>query len=351
MTDGDPTQPERQSQDPMNNHSRSKSNSRPQIPALLIIIVALTGGCQPEAATAEDTPKAIFVIVDGIPADVIESVATPKLDAIAGDTGYTRSWVGGESGGTTESPTVSAVGYMSLITGTWSDKHNVYDNDVDDPNYEYWDIFRIAKAHDPSLHTAIFSTWTDNRTKLIGDGLPEAGGNKLDYAFDGFELDTEAFPHDAGRQYIKNIDAHVVAETARYIEQVGPDLSWVYIEYPDDIGHAFGDGPEQVAAVQHIDGQIGTIWNAIERRQASHEEDWLLVVTTDHGRDAETGKEHGNQTERERTIWIVTNSDRLNARFYDMPAIVDILPSIATHLGLQIPADVRDQLEGKSFID
>jgi arylsulfatase A-like enzyme len=77
----------------------------------------------------------------------------------------------------------------------------------------------------------------------------------------------------------------------------------------------------------------------------------MIVITTDHGRDAETGQGHGNQTERERTTWIVTNSDDLNERYYQTPAIVDILPSIAAHLDLEIPANVRDQLDGQSFID
>lgn len=300
---------------------------------------------------ADSSPKAIFIIVDGIPADVLETTATPNFDDISRVGGYSRSWVGGEAGGESESPTVSAVGYNSLITGTWSNKHNVYDNDVNEPDYNYWDIFRIAKTHDESLHTAIFSTWTDNRTKLVGDGLPEAGGAKLDYRFDGFELDTERFPHDPDRDYIRNIDAMVTSETARYVREVGPDLSWVYLEYTDDIGHRYGDGPEMTAAVELMDRQMGEIWQAVRERQESADENWLLVITTDHGRDAETGRHHGGQTERERTTWIVTNSDRLNDRYDNMPAVVDILPSIVEHMGLDMPAAVRAELDGQSFID
>jgi predicted AlkP superfamily pyrophosphatase or phosphodiesterase len=301
--------------------------------------------------TPAQTPKAVFIIVDGIPADVIETVATPNLDKISGDSGYTRAYVGGAVGGASESPTISAVGYNSLLTGTWANKHNVWDNDVSDPNYDYWDIFRIAKSHDPSLQTAIFSTWTDNRTKLIGDGLPSAGGNKLDYHFDGFELDTKRFPHDENGNYIRNIDAIVAEEAARRIEESGPDLSWIYLENTDHIGHRYGDSPEQIEAVKLMDEQLGAIWASVTSRQVKHDEDWLVVVTTDHGRDAETGKGHGGQSDRERTTWIVTNSERLNENFDHMPAIVDILLSVATHLGLRMPETVRDQLDGHSFID
>ncbi len=316
-----------------------------------LLIVLTLNGCNALAQTPVKTPKAIFIIVDGIPADVLERTDTPHMDDIAGSGGYTRSYVGGEIGGPSESPTVSAVGYNSLITGTWANKHNVYDNDVEDPNYQYWDIFRIAKTHDPSLHTALFSTWLDNRTKLVGDGLPEAGGVKLDYHFDGFENDTERFPHDLFRTYIRDIDELVSDEAARYVDEVGPDLSWVYLEFSDDVGHAFGDSPQQRYAVSTMDRYVGTIWDAVQKRQEEHDEDWLVVVTTDHGRGAATGKDHGGQTERERTTWIVTNSNKLNERFADMPAVVDILPSIVNHLNLDMPAAISEQLDGQSFID
>ena len=312
-----------------------------------LLLTACISGCQPNAPI----PKAVFIIVDGIPADVAERTATPFLDEISSVGGYTRAFIGGTIGSESESPTVSAVGYMSLITGTWSNKHNVWDNDVDDPDYAYWDIFRIANEHDPSLHLAIFSSWEENRTILIGDGLAEAGGKKLDFSFDGFDKDTDRFPHDAAEAYIAEIDELVTNEAARYIEENGPDLSWVYLWYTDAIGHQFGDSPQQTKVLMDADDRVGRIWNAILNRKKKNNENWLIVVTTDHGRDAETGKSHGGQSERERTTWIVTNSHKLNSHFENTPAIVDILPSIATHLNLAIPPQIAAQLDGQSFID
>lgn len=83
-----------------------------------------------------------------------------------------------------------------------------------DPNYHYRDIFRIAEAYNPQLQTAIFSTWTDNRTKLIGENPPQSGRMKLDYKFDGLELDTTRYPHDDDSDYIKTIDEAVAREAA-----------------------------------------------------------------------------------------------------------------------------------------
>ncbi len=296
-------------------------------------------------------PKAVFIIVDGIPADTVEAVATPNVDDIGAEGGYARAFVGGIVGGASESPTVSAVGYHSLLTGTWANKHNVFDNDVADPDYRYWDIFRLAKTHDPKLRTALFSTWTDNRTKLLGDGLEAAGGHKLDYHFDGLELDTDRFPEDEHGDNIRQIDTLVAAEAASHIGEQGPDLSWVYLQYTDDAGHLHGDGPQFAEAVRIMDRHVGLIWGSIRERRRRLNEDWLVIVTTDHGRDAETGREHGEQSERERTIWIATNSGRLNERFYAMPGIVDIMPSIAAHLGVDIPPAIAANLDGRSFID
>ena len=63
--------------------------------------------CSLAVEKADPVPKAIFMIVDGIPADVIETVETPHLDEIAVGSGYTRAQVGGTVGTESETPTVS----------------------------------------------------------------------------------------------------------------------------------------------------------------------------------------------------------------------------------------------------
>ncbi|HIE89167.1 MAG TPA: alkaline phosphatase family protein [Gammaproteobacteria bacterium] len=315
------------------------------------LVLSLVLSCQVNASSDLATRKTLFVLLDGIPADVIERVETPNLDLISGEGGYTRAYVGGEVGGDSESPTVSAVSYQSLLTGTWANKHNVWNNRVSNPDYGYWGIFRIAKAHDPSLHTALFSTWEDNRTRLIGDGLDAAGGMKLDHYVDGMENDQKRFPIARDSGNIKNIDTFVASQAADYIAVHGPDLTWVYLQYTDDMGHRYGDSTELDAAVRFADDLMGDIWQSIQARQAKSGENWLVVVTTDHGRKEKDGKGHGGQSSRERTTWIVTNSTCRNDRYYKTPGIVDILPSIVEHMKITMPEKIRRHLDGASFLD
>jgi predicted AlkP superfamily pyrophosphatase or phosphodiesterase len=164
-------------------------------------------------------------------------------------------------------------------------------------------------------------------------------------------MDTIRFPHDKQSEYIHQIDDLVVHQADSTIRVSAPDLSWVYLEYTDDMGHKYGDGEKMEKAIEYLDIQMGQLWDAIQYRKNNFAEDWLIIITTDHGRDAATGKNHGGQSERERRTWIVTNSKKTNKYFKENePAIVDILPSIASFMRIDIPEENKNELDGVSFL-
>jgi len=112
------------------------------------LFMLLLGSC---ATSSTKTKKAIFIIVDGIPADVIEKLDPPNLNVIAKQGGFAKAMVGGRKD-YSQSPTISAVGYNSVLTGTWANKHNVWDNDIKAPNYN------LLKTQSPEKKIGIFSS-------------------------------------------------------------------------------------------------------------------------------------------------------------------------------------------------
>ena len=265
------------------------------------------------------TRKTVFVIIDGVPADMIERLNTPAIDEIASRGSFSRAYTGGEIGGYSQTPTISAIGYTNLLTATWLNKHNVDGNSNLKPNYNYWTIFRIAKEQKKDYKTAIYSSWTDNRTVLLGEGKPETNHLKIDYVHDGYDLDTKRFPKKDKDLHIFDIDEQITN------------------------GQFFDD------YTLKADQQIAQIWEAVKYREERFDEEWLVIITTDHGR-TENGHDHGGQSERERTTWIATNQE-VNRHFHDgQLAITDITPSICRFMGFQVPQAVLWEQDGMPFI-
>ncbi|HSI77295.1 MAG TPA: alkaline phosphatase family protein [Lunatimonas sp.] len=292
--------------------------------------------------------KTLFIILDGIQRELLEKNNTPNIDEISQKGAYVHAYVGGLKGGYSETPTISAVGYNSLLTGVWVNKHNVMGNAIKQPNYNYWSIFRHFKAAYPHKTTAVYSTWLDNRTKLVGENLEETGFLNLNYHFDGLEIDTIGFPHDEVSDYIRQIDRQVSEYAASEVKLKGPDLTWVYLQYTDDMGHRYGESEQMDLAIQEADRQVGLIWEAIKFREETFRESWLVIITTDHGRRIQ-GYDHGGQSDEERATWIVS-SERLNAHSKEIPGVVDIFPTICTYMDIPLPKNHAMELDGISLI-
>ena len=181
--------------------------------------------------------------------------------------------------------------------------------------------------------------------------MTETNFLKLDKSFDGLELDTLTYPHDEAHQYIRDIDEKVAVEASSYLRAVGPDLTWVYLQFTDDMGHKYGKGPEMDEAIRLADTQVGKVWDAVQFRQTEYGEDWLIWITTDHGRKEPEGKDHGGQSDAEREIWMVSSAQNLNERFHSgKAAMVDILPSFLRFFNLVVDEKREAEMDGVSLI-
>ena len=126
------------------------------------------------------TQKAVYIVIDGVPADQIERLHTPAVFDIASRGAYARAYTGGEIGTYSQTPIISAIGYTNLLTATWLNKHNVGGNDNLQPNYNYWTIFRIAKEQSRRVLNRLEWSGLEKRTVLVGVGKEGSGGGEVE---------------------------------------------------------------------------------------------------------------------------------------------------------------------------
>jgi len=116
------------------------------------------------------------------------------------------------------------------------------------------------------------------------------------------------------------------------------------------MGHRYGDSPPFIDALQKLDIQIGKLYDAILYRKQNFKEDWMIIITTDHGRNEKDGKGHGGQSQRQRSTWIISNKQFNDYAKQSYPGIVDIMPTLANHLSISIPTPIKNEIDGVSLI-
>src|SRR5690606_41718715 len=97
---------------------------------IILLGLVFTGKLLCQNQGPEPVRKTVFIIVDGIPEDVLREVETPNLANITDQGALLPAYVGGEPGTYSETPTISAVGYNTLLKGIWVHKHNGCVNDI-----------------------------------------------------------------------------------------------------------------------------------------------------------------------------------------------------------------------------
>ena len=98
-----------------------------------------------------------------------------------------------------------------------------------------------------------------------------------------------------------------------FCETGDPDALFVYLGNPDETSHQTGAiGPEYRAAIAEADTQVGRLVAAVRDRPTYGGEDWLILLSTDHGRRPDGG--HGGRTEAELTSVFVASGPAARPR-------------------------------------
>ncbi|MFQ5890564.1 MAG: nucleotide pyrophosphatase, partial [Gemmatimonadota bacterium] len=89
---------------------------------------------------------------------------------------------------------------------------------------------------------------------------------------------------------------------------------------------------------------VGRLVAALRSRPSFDDEDWLVLLSTDHGRN-DAGA-HGGTSPSERTIFFRASGPSVTpSRPACPPEIVDVAPTALAHLGIEI--DPAWALDGK----
>ena len=247
-----------------------------------LLAAALVAAGLSATAQVAKTPKVLFIGIDGVRSDALNQAATPTMDSLMNAGLYTfDSW---HLGITSSGPS-----WSTMMTGVWEGKHKVTNNNYTNADYNNYPYFpKRAKECRPNLKSVQIITWDQ-----MND--PTNSNNSAGYVYNsGFNQSIDAGTHGQG-----------AVTAAAVIQLADPNLDVLFIHYDetDATGHGSGFNPNNAAymnAIQGRDAEIKTVLNALKARPTLANEDWLIMLTTDHGG---IGTSHGGNANTERQIW------------------------------------------------
>lgn len=278
---------------------------------------------QPDPGAA---PKVLLVGWDGVRPDVLRQVATPTIDSLAAAGTFSET-------ARTARPTVSGPDWSSILIGVWPEKHGVHSNDFSSNNYSrYPEFLTRIESVAPELNTFAAVDWMPLGSETDGGPLiSDAVDQRV--VLDGYEWGwLEA-------------DSMSVAATLEELRTGDPDVLFVYDGAPDEISHQIGGiGEEYREAIAVADRHLAAMLGAIRSRATYEQEDWLVLVCTDHGRTA-TGGHGGDSPEESNVFYLASGPSTLVGEPTEQPATVDLSVTALTHLGIAI--DPAWELDGR----
>jgi predicted AlkP superfamily pyrophosphatase or phosphodiesterase len=277
--------------------------------------------------------KVLLIGIDGCRPDAITKADTPNLDRLAknGVMSLNTSILGPRDCG---NDTISGPGWSSIFTGVWADKHGVMDNDFKTPNYNrYPHFFSLLKQKRPSAVTASFVDWKPIADKIV------SGAN------------VSFCPQEAlkGADAYEKADEEVAAHAAEFLKTKPVDAACVYFGQVDERGHASGFHPlvpSYTAAIEKVDRHIGALLDAIKARPNAANEEWLVIVTTDHGGQG-TGHGGGHKIDEIRRVFLIVSGTGVDHAADRQTYLVDAVPTALAWLGAEL--DPKWELDGKPF--
>ena len=271
--------------------------------------------------------KVLLIGIDGCRPDALRIAKTPHLDQLIREGAFADdTQILGQRH--TDNDTISGPGWSSILTGVWADKHGVNGNEFRNPNYdEYPHFFRRIKDAQPSAYTVSLTTWAPITENIVT------------------AADVSRQLREPEESYATG-DQAVALEAVRLLREENPTAMFVYLGNVDGTGHVHGFHPNvqpYVAEIETVDHLVGQILAALRARKTYREEDWLILVGTDHGGRGTGHGEGQNVPEIRNVFLIVSGPSSARGKIEEPTYIVDMVPTALVHLGVNIdPAWMLD---------
>jgi len=296
-----------------------KTSKARRNPLLLLLLAA----CAPPAQREK---KVLVIGIDGVRVDVLAEAVTPVMDSLIEVGAFTTS-------ARNVLPTVSGPNWSSMMTGVSPAKHGVYSNDFSGNAYaEFPDFLTRLERVDRGFATIAIVDWPPL-------GGPAAGGPLFGDSVDlRILVDCDELDYEVA-------DSFVTREAVRVLQIEDPHAMVVYLGDVDEVGHAHGSlSAEYRASIETADAQVGAILTALRARPTYNSEDWLLLMSTDHGRRDDGG--HGGESALERTIFYLASGPSVTSIEPEAAVnLLDVAVTALAHLGVAIDPSWR--LDGK----
>lgn len=200
---------------------------------------------------------------------------------------------------TMEVPTISGPGWSSILTGTTHAEHCVQDNSL--VGGRLWncpDILSKAFYQDQSTRTFAAAGWP---VLVDPTGLGPVIHPRVEQQKAGLH---NVIARDGETHGYTAVDPEIRDITLAKLRADAFDAGFVYFCTVDDAGHVYGlMGDEYRQAIRSVDEHVNAITSEVAKRARETDEDWLVILTTDHGQLDEGG--HGGGAPEERESWVI----------------------------------------------
>jgi len=241
---------------------------------LLLILL-----CIPLLINAQTTKKVLLIGIDGCRADALELASTPTIDNLIANGIYSPDALNDDI-------TISGPGWSAILCGVWSDKHLSVDNSFLGTDYtNYPPLFKRIEDFNSNLHTVSICNWDPINNYIVD--------NHADY-----KLNVSS-------------DADVSSEASTYLLTNDPDLMFIHFDDVDHAGHSDGFSPnvtEYIIAIEAVDALLIPIMQSISQRPNYTNEDWLVLITSDHGG---VGTSHGGTSIEHQNVVVIASGNSI----------------------------------------